>query len=137
MATQLLETPSFFSLIFFFSFLVRKLFFTCSVLCAGNLSLVVAHLLGVLSICLYTFVYVFDLSYVACTSGLSSHLPSVSVYFSIVFTRITIYLAPVFGPGCPAPAPVSVKKYGNENGRAIFYSFPSVFILTTVATLKQ
>jgi len=109
-ATQLLETPSFFSLIFFFSFLVRKLFFTCLVQCAGNLSPVVTHLLGLLSICLYTFVYVFDLSYVACTSGLNSHLLSVFVYFSSYLHALLFYLSTVFVPGCPAPAVATLKQ---------------------------
>jgi hypothetical protein len=79
-----------------------------------------------------TLVSVFELSCATCNFGLSSRLPSVFVYFPIVFTRfrITVYSATISASGCPAPAPVSVKKYENGNDRGIFRSFPSVFILT-------
>jgi hypothetical protein len=70
----------------------------------------------------------FGLSHVACSSGLSFHILFVSIYFSIVFIYfcITVYPATVSTPGCPAPALVSVKKYENRNGRAIFRPFSSL-----------
>jgi hypothetical protein len=76
------------------------------------LVILMCGLVGVLSIYQCTLVSVFEMSYVACNSGLSFHLPFVSFYFPIVFTRfrITVYPATVFVPGCPTPATVSVKK---------------------------
>jgi hypothetical protein len=87
---------------------------------------------GIVLIFMCGLLGVFEPSYAACNLGLTFRLPFISVYFSILFThfRITVYPATVFVSGCSAPAPVSVEKYGNENGRAIFRSFPSVFIFS-------
>ena len=76
--------------------------------------------------------------HVACNPGLSSCLSPVSIYFSIVFTRfcIIVYPATVSASGCPAPTPVSVKNYENENGWAIFRPFLSLLLAHTAEGLS-
>ena len=77
----------------------------------------------------------------ACNPGLSSRLPSVSVYFSIVFTRlltlIIVYPATISASGCPPPLPFPSKNNENENDKGIFRLFRSVFILSPMVLVDR